>query len=371
MSQASSRRRSVTIQDVARAAGVSRAAVSKVIRDASGVSPAMRARVNAAIEELNYRPSVAARSLRGSSYTLGLEVPHLGNRFLTQIVDGALQALEGTRYQLVIAPADGREGYGAIEALADRQVDGIVVVSPRVDADWLERLATGVPVVMLGRHDRSARYDTVVGDDVAGTRQVMEYLLGLGHRRVVHLTEEAAVTAPGTGSPHALRLRAFEEAVRAAGSPELARVVRTGQTEESARATMNDLLSRHPWPTAVFAGHDQLALGALAALVEHDAGREISLVGYDNTDLAAHPAISLTSVDQRGPEMGRRAVAMLLERIEGRDEPQHHVVTPSLVVRDSSGPRPVDNPEFRTSCARPAAAGTPAAGACDLPGPRR
>ncbi|CAL9394569.1 Ribose operon repressor [Streptomyces sp. enrichment culture] len=338
MSESSGRRRSVTILDVARAAGVSRAAVSKVIRDAAGVSPAMRARVNAAIEELNYRPSVAARSLRGASYTLGLEVPQLGNRFLTQIVDGAVRALEGSRYQLVIAPADGREGYGAIEALADRRVDGIMVVSPRVDAAWLERLARDVPVVMLGRHDRSAHYDTVVGDDVAGTRQVMEYLLGLGHRRIVHLTEEAALTAPGSGSPHGLRLRAFEEAVHAAGGSARARVVRTGQTEASARATMSGLLARRPWPTAVFASHDQLALGALAALVDHDAGRAVSLVGYDNTDLAAHPAISLTSVDQRGPEMGRLAVEMLLERIAGREEPRHHIVAPSLVVRGSSGP---------------------------------
>ncbi|MFJ3670327.1 LacI family DNA-binding transcriptional regulator [Streptomyces sp. NPDC090106] len=338
MTEASGRRRSVTIQDVADTAGVSRAAVSKVIRDAAGVSPAMRARVNAAIEELNYRPSVAARSLRGASYTLGLEVPHLGNRFLTQIVSGAVQALKGTRYQLVIAPADGREGYGAIEALADRQVDGIVVVSPRVDAAWLERLARNVPVVMLGRHDRSAHYDTVVGDDEAGTRQVMEYLLGLGHRRIVHLTEDEAVTAPGTGSPHALRLRAFEETVRAAGLSGQARVLRTGQTEASARATVRELLAEHPWPTAVFASHDQLALGALAALVDHDAASAVSLVGYDNTDLAAHPAISLTSVDQSGPDMGRLAVEMLLERIGGRGRPQHHIVTPSLVVRGSSGP---------------------------------
>ncbi|MFG3133803.1 LacI family DNA-binding transcriptional regulator [Streptomyces tendae] len=342
MSQASSRRRSATIQDVARAAGVSRAAVSKVIRDAAGVSPAMRAKVNAAIEELNYRPSVAARSLRGASYTLGLEVPHLGNRFLTQIVDGAMQALAGTRYQLVIAPADGRQGYGAIEALADRQVDGIVVISPRVDAAWLERLAGTVPVVMLGRHDRSAHYDTVVGDDVAGTRQVTDYLLGLGHRHIVHLTEDAAVNASQAGNPHALRLRAFQDAMEAAGRGHRAQILGTGQTEASARATVTALLGERPWPTALFASHDQLALGALAALVEHDAARSVSLVGYDNTDLAAHPAISLTSVDQRGAEMGQRAVAMLLERIGGRTEPQHHVVTPALVVRGSSGPPPLE-----------------------------
>ena len=98
---ANSTRRSVTIDDVAREAGVSRAAVSKVIRNAYGVSPGMRERVEAAIAELGYRPSVAARAMRGSSYRLGLEIPHIGARFMAQIVEGAKAALAGTPYQLV------------------------------------------------------------------------------------------------------------------------------------------------------------------------------------------------------------------------------------------------------------------------------
>src|SRR3954465_6411841 len=107
VSEESVRRRPITIVDVAQEAGVSRAAVSKVIRNAPGVSPGMRIRVNAAIQQLNYRPSAAARAMRGSSYTLGLEIPHLGNQFLTQIIDGAKQAIVGTPYQLMIAPAHG------------------------------------------------------------------------------------------------------------------------------------------------------------------------------------------------------------------------------------------------------------------------
>ena len=165
-----STRRSVTINDVAREAGVSRAAVSKVIRNAYGVSPGMRERVDAAIAELGYRPSVAARALRGSSYRLGLEIPHVSARFMTQIVEGAKVALTGTPYQLVLAPADGPE-YGTIESLADGLVDGIIAVSPLVDPAWLENLARRVPIVMLGRHDRPDAYDTVVGDDEAGARR--------------------------------------------------------------------------------------------------------------------------------------------------------------------------------------------------------
>jgi LacI family transcriptional regulator len=145
--------RAATIEDVARQAGVSRAAVSKVIRNAYGVSPAMRERVNAAIEQLDYRPRVAARAMRGSSFTLGIEMPHLGNPFFTKVVAGATAALRGTGYQLIIAPADldGEEGVRALGALADRQVDGIVAISPLVSPEWLERLATRVPVVTIAR----------------------------------------------------------------------------------------------------------------------------------------------------------------------------------------------------------------------------
>ena len=332
------RPRSATIQDVARAAGVSRAAVSKVIRNASGVSPAMRTRVTAAIEELDYRPSVAARALRGVSYTLGLEIPQFGNQFLTQVIDGATDALAGTPYQLVIAPARDAVD-AAIEALVDRQVDGLIAVSPLVAPAWLGRVAERIPVVMIGRHDQARTYDTVVGDDVAGTREVMAHLFALGHRRVAHLTESEAATTPGSGTPHALRLETYTACMVEAGLREHVQVVRTGSTEDRSYATTRELVAGDARPTAVFAGHDQLAIGALAALADAGLGAgEVSLVGYDNTLIAAHPAISLTSVDQHGAEMGGRAIGMLLERMSGRTEPRSHVLTPELCVRRSTAP---------------------------------
>jgi LacI family transcriptional regulator len=335
-----SERRSVTINDVARVAGVSRAAVSKVIRNAAGVSPEMRERVGLAIAELGYRPSLAARAMRGSSYRLGLEIPHLSARSMTQIVDGAKRALVGTPYQLVLAPADGPE-YGAIEALADGLVDGIIAVSPLVDPAWLEQLSLRVPVVMLGRHDRADNYDTVVGDDVAGTRDVMDHLLRLGHRRIAHLTEAEPVTVPGSGTPHALRLQVYLDCMSEAGLGSLASVARRGPGEDGARRAAAELLAGAKPPTAIFAAHDDIAIGALAGVA--DAGRaygEVSVVGYDNTDLAAHPLLSLTSVDQSGPEMGEQAVTMLLERIQGRTGHREHLVTPALRVRSSTTPPP-------------------------------
>ena len=337
--------RAATIEDVAREAGVSRAAVSKVIRNAYGVSPAMRERVNAVIEALDYRPRIAARAMRGSSFTLGIELPHIGNPFFTKIVAGATAALNGTQYQLIIAPADidGEQGVRALGALADRQVDGIVAISPLVSPEWLERLAARVPVVMLGRHDRSTAYDTVTGDDVEGTRLVMEHLFELGHRRIVHLTRSEDVTKPGSGNPHAVRLERYLAHMQEAGLAEHIRVVRTRLTEESARLDTLVLLDQEV-PTAIFVGNDELALGTLRALGERGLSpADVSVVGYDDVDIASHPAISLTSVNQAGEAMGERAIRLLLERIQGRTEPTNFSVEPSLKVRGSTRPAPAES----------------------------
>jgi LacI family transcriptional regulator len=329
------------ILDVARKAGVSRAAVSKVIRNAYGVSPEMRARVNAAIEELGYRPSSAARALRGASFTIGMEMPFVGNPFLSSIMAGAVAELEGTGYQLVVAPAElnATEGLRAIEALADRGVDGIVTVSPLVETEWLERLAARAPVVMIGRHDTTDLYDTVTSNDREGARLVMDHLLGLGHRNIAHLTRSEAVTRQGTGSPHSLRLDAYRDAMNAAGLSSSISVLRGGPTEEEARALVLPILRDSRRPTAIFAANDELALGAQRAALELGVGpSQLSIVGYDDVAVAGHPAIALTTVAQPGYAMGRRAVELVRERLDGRTRAVHHQFDVTLQVRGSSAP---------------------------------
>lgn len=332
---------SVTIEDVAREAGVSRAAVSKVIRNAYGVSPAMRERVTAAIEQLGYRPSVSARGMRGKTFTIGIEIPELSNPFFPLLLAGATAALSGSPYQLIIAPADPAhsEGYRAIQALVDRQVDGVVAVSPLVEPAWLTELAATVPVVMIGRHDRADGYDTVVSDDEAGTRLLMRHLLDLGHRDIAHLTGEADRTAPGSGVPQAIRLQTYRAVMQEAGLGDRVNVARAVDVATGARGTALQLLTGAERPTAVFACHDEPALGVLRAVA--DAGLtadEVSVAGYDGIDIAGHPGISLTTVRQDGERMGRLAVELLLERITGRTEPRHEVVEPDLVVRSSTRP---------------------------------
>lgn len=331
-----------TIQDVAREAGVSRAAVSKVIRNAYGVSDHMRTQVEAAIERLEYRPRVAARAMRGASFTLGFEIPQVGNDFLTMIVDGATEALAETPYQMIIAPL-GRDQKGdvAINSLADRQVDGIVAISPRVDPAWLERVAERTPLVMIGRHDRSGRYDTITGDDRSGAEQVMSHLLDLGHTRITHLTIHPSRPEPpwagqAGAEPHVVRTAVYRERMAAAGlSPQ---VVHTMFDGSEAHAATLDLLASPDRPTAIFAGNDTLAIGVLSAVAEAglNAG-DVSVVGYDDVPIARHPLVSLSSVDQSGITLGREAVRLLLERLAGRTESVLYEAEAVLRVRRSSG----------------------------------
>lgn len=326
-----------SISDVAVAAGVSRAAVSKVIRNAYGVSPAMRERVEASIATLGYRPRVAARAMRGASFTIGFQVPNLDNDFFTQIVEGAAGTLLASAYQLIIAPGLGQASQTTVlESLVDRQVDGLIAIASRASTNDLERLGHQVPTIVVGHHRTGRAYDTVNGDDRRGAGLVMDHLLGLGHRRIAHLT----IRDMPVGTPHALRLAVYRERMQAeALRPQLAR---TENTEHDAYQAAVGLLSGPDRPTAVFAAHDALAVETLRAVGDLGlSAAEVSVVGYDNVRIAQHPLISLTTVDQFGLEIGRAVVELLLERIrDGRTSPRHHQVVPQLRVRGSTQPVP-------------------------------
>ncbi len=320
------------LRDVAEAAGVSRGAVSKVIRNAYGISPAMRKRVEDAIEELGYRPRTAARVMRGQSFTIGFETPQIGNGISTLVVDGAAEQLAGSAYQLVIVPGLGRiTAQEILESLVDRQVDGIIAIASEVPTDWIERLAKHTPVVVLGRHDDSTAFDTIRNDDEAGTNLVMDHLLGLGHTRIAHLT----IQPPTDQAPHVFRRDQYLRRMHDASLEPMLHYTTT--TERGAQEATNALLSSTNPPTAIFAGHDTLAIGVLRAAAE--AGLQpdhLSVVGYDDIEMASHPLVSLTTIDQHGTEAGRNAIRLLLERIGGRTQPKHECFTPELRIRRSS-----------------------------------
>ncbi|QFY07574.1 substrate-binding domain-containing protein [Nonomuraea phyllanthi] len=334
-------RRRVTISDVASHAQVSTTAVSKVLRNAYGVSEAMRAKVQAAIDELGYRPHAAARAMRGRTFTIGVVLPHIRNPFFADILDGFDEELAAARYQAIIVQggsSDAAAESRALDALVDRQVDGILIVAPVIPRARLEEMARNTPTVVLGRHDRSAVYDSVLDDDEVGAELAVEHLIALGHRRIAHISQKGL--GPSVALLHTIRARTYERVMAEHGLAEHIAVVATSYTEEGGYQAARELLVRTPRPTAVFAGSDQAAFGALAAV--HEAGLavpgDVSVAGYDNARVTALAHISLTTIDQDGAIMGKTAGRLLLERIGGRTSSVRFSVTPTLVARRSTAP---------------------------------
>ncbi|MFJ4844462.1 MULTISPECIES: LacI family DNA-binding transcriptional regulator [unclassified Streptomyces] len=333
----------VTIVDVARHAQVSTTAVSKVLRNAYGTSPQMRARVRQAIDDLGYRPYAGARGMRGQTYTVGVMLPDIRNPFFPEILDGITDALWDTEYQVLMAP--GRNGEAAeakvTEAMIDRGMDGMILVAPVSSRSHLERVAGIVPTVVVGRHGQSAAYDTVSDDDLAGAALVVDHLADLGHRRIAHIEHDETDPRRIEEMPNAIRAAGYRQAMRARGLEDEIDIVSTTYTQQGGYLGAQQLLSRSPRPTAVFAGADIVAMGVLQAVSEAglQVPEDISIAGYDNTNFAALGPISLTSVDQAGRHIGVSAAQLLIDRIADRTRPTAQIkFSPGLVPRRTTAP---------------------------------
>jgi LacI family transcriptional regulator len=333
--------RRVTITDVARHAGVSTAAVSKVLRNAYGVSPAMREKVTAAIAELDYRPHAAARGMRGRTYTIGVLLDNVRNAFFADILDGIQDELRHSEYTVLIGAAgfEPEEQAKTIRSMVDRQMDGLVLIAPGTPRDEVLATAASTPTVVIGHHDAADTHDSVVDADDLGAGLVVDHLVSLGHRDV------ALVTAPGTKAnrwkrtPEIVLSDGYLRAMERHGLTEHARVHHAAYSDDGGFKAGMTLLTAERRPTAIMTGADVAALGIYRAA--HELGlripADLSLVGYNNTALAALAPVQLTSVDQAGHTMGSTAARMLIERVEGRrDRAMQTTMTPRLVERAST-----------------------------------
>ncbi|MET7394914.1 LacI family DNA-binding transcriptional regulator [Dactylosporangium sp. NPDC005572] len=335
--------RRVTIVDVARHAQVSTTTVSKVLRNATGASPAMRARVQHAIAELGYRPYAGARGMRGRTFTIGVMLPDIRNPFFADVLAGLTEHLHGTGYQVLHGTGRNGEVIEArvTEAMVDRGMDGLVLIAPISSGAHLERIARAVPTVVVGRHGRSTVYDTVADDDHTGAHLVVAHLAGLGHRRIALIDHHETDPVRLVEMPNAVRAAGYRHAMRMHGLTDEIDVVSTTYTHDGGYLGAKQFLARPALPTAVFTGADIVAMGVLQALAEAGLSvpADISVAGYDNTAIAAFGPVSLTSVDQAGRQIGADAARLLLARIADRRTPASHLkLTPTLVARRTTAP---------------------------------
>ncbi|WP_308013552.1 LacI family DNA-binding transcriptional regulator [Streptomyces beigongshangae] len=331
----------MTITDVARHAGVSTAAVSKVMRNAYGVSAAMREKVRAAMAELDYRPHAAARGMRGRTYTISVLLDNIRNTFFADILDGIRDELRDSEYTVLIGDAGfGTEAQGkTVRAMVDRRMDGLILIAPGTRRSEVLSTAQSTPTVVIGHHDTSELHDSVVDADGAGAGLVVDHLVSLGHRNI------ALVPSPGTRSskwartPEIVLGNGYAEAMGRNRLAEHTRICRAAYSDEGGHKAGTSLLTARDRPTAIMTGADVAALGVWRAA--HELGLrvpgDVSLVGYNNTAVADLATVQLTSVDQAGHDMGATAARLLIERVEGHRE--HAVLTtmtPRLVVRSST-----------------------------------
>lgn len=321
-----------TLMDVARAAGVSRALVSIVMRGAPGAAESTRQRVFQAARELGYRPDSRARLLRSSRTKLiGLSFSS-SQPFHAEIVDAAYAQANSRGYEIALsAVANGRSETRAVESLLDFGSEALVMISPTLSADELDRYSSQVPVVSLLRNDVGQLVDSVSSDDQAGIGLGVEHLAGLGHRKIVHVDGGSAVSAEQ-------RRKAFCSEM---GLRELEpRVVPGGPGEEDGLRAAHSLLDNPP--TAVIAFNDRSALGliegfrAQGLLVPFD----VSVLGYDDSQLARLSYVQLSSVSQDAPLLAAAAIDRAVDRIEGTLNAGHVVRTPHLVIRRTTAPPP-------------------------------
>jgi LacI family transcriptional regulator len=328
-----------TIQDVARAAGVHPATVSRALNPAlvGRVTPATTRRVEEAAARLGYVPDEFGRTLRTRrSRMIGVVVPDLGNPVFPPIVRGIEDTLRTAGYAALIANTDdsAEREEELLRTLTARRCDGFIIASSRRDDPAvIDLVNTKTPVVLVNRMMDTATA-AVASDDAAGMRAAVDHLVSLGHREIAHVGGPEALSMTG------VRRAAFDSAMAAAGlevSPELICAARRYTADEGQRA-FEAVLARRV-PTAVIAGNDMIAVGCYGALRSRGlrCPADVSVVGFNNMPLSDFLDPALTTVAIPQFDIGTQAAQLVLDLIADHP-PAQRLVPVSLVVRGSTGP---------------------------------
>jgi DNA-binding LacI/PurR family transcriptional regulator len=340
----------VTLRDVAERSGVSITTVSRILngRDTGvPVRDETRERILAAAAELGYKPNLLARALRGSrSSLLGVIIRDISDPFHTQVLRGVNEVARTRGYRLFLGHVDWSPDVAAIYGSMFEQshADGILILGDIAGGDaTLDDLANHHAHV-VGVSDRVAarRVPGVYVDNERGTVLALDHLWQLGHRSIVCVVDERMADGP-------YRAGIYEAFMRSRGVGDRARTYFTTQPDPGPGYRLGRELFAHldrpGRPTAVFAASDTIAIGLLQAAFQARVivPDQLSIVGFDDIDIAAFTIPPLTTVSQSGAEMGRLSANLLLDMVEGRVPPEaveDVVVAPTLVVRQSTAPAP-------------------------------
>lgn len=336
---------SVTLKDIAREVGVSTTTVSRALAGYNDVSDETRLRVEEVADRLGYAPNILARRLQKQrTDTLGFIIPTYGARFsdpfFSEFIAGLGNAAADHHYDLLVsthAPDSVREQRAYEQAVRGGWVDGLIVVRTRVDDSRISLLCShNFPFVAFGRSNVCDEFPYVDEDSKAGMRMLVQHFVEMNHRHI-------GLIAPPTELMFGrLRIDSFHEAMEEHGLPVNPDWVVTGDmTQRSGAEAAAQILSLPEKPTAIIAGNDLMAIGAMSHLQQqgYKIGADFSIGGFDDIPPAAHTNPPLTTIHQPIYHIARTICDMLIDILSGRDLTDRHVLlTPKLVVRSSSKP---------------------------------
>jgi DNA-binding LacI/PurR family transcriptional regulator len=356
--------RSVGLRDVAARAGVSVKTVSNVVNGYTHVSPAMRVRVQAALDELEYRPNVSARHLRkGRTGLLALAVPELDFPYFAALANVVVHAAERRGWTVLIEQTSGEPDRerAVLDGIRSLRVDGIIFSPISPLDDELVKRTDPTPMVLLGERAVAAPVHHVSVDNIGASRDATEHLIGLGARRIATIGHEPRLRGTGT-----LRLQGYLEALQGAGiTPDPALIAETDgyHREEGARA-MRDLLAHAEPPDAIFAFNDLLALGALREAVDQGlrVPEDLRIIGFDDIEECRFSCPRLSSVRPDLDLLAETALDRITSSLaDGLPDPDalESQVSHQVVARESTVGREseqvADQPAERSAAGRPTA----------------
>ena len=335
--------KAATIRDVARRADVSVASVSRVLTGAGPVTDSTRNKVMAAVEVLQYVPHSGARSLSTSkTHTIGVILPDLYGEFFSELIRGMDVAARALGYHLIVSSShdDAEEASAAIRSMRGR-VDGLIVLSPHLDAANLAAGMAGRTPILLMNGGADAGRPSIVVDNHGGAVQAVEHLIATGRRRIIH------ISGPQGNLEAEARMAGYLEAMASAG---LEATVVDGDFTQAAGHSAGDWLATMPVrPDAVFASNDIMAVGAMLALQEAGVRvpEDVAMVGFDDVPIADMVRPGLTTLRIQIAETGRNALERLVRLItaagDAAADAACEVVRPQLVVRPSSDPATISH----------------------------
>ncbi|AJR08966.1 LacI family DNA-binding transcriptional regulator [Photobacterium gaetbulicola] len=327
-----------TIKDVARMAGVSTTTVSHVINKTRFVAEATQKKVLAAVEELNYAPSAVARSLKcNTTRTIGMLVTKSTNPFFAEVVHGVEEFCYGAGYTLILCNTEGNlsKQRDYLRMLAEKRVDGLLVMCSDLDEQLLELLERQkeTPMVIMDWGPESPHTDKIQDNAELGGYVATKFFIEHGHKTIGCLTGHSEKTACRE------RLKGYRKAMAEAGLEVKEEWILEGDFEcESAVAAAKQFIAMEERPTAIFCFNDIMAMAMISTFQQAgiNVPEDISIVGYDNIDLAPYFSPPLTTIHQPKRRLGKSAVEILMQRVKDKEHaPQVFEMIPELVIRKS------------------------------------